>query len=85
MVEDTNVSPHVFSRGDMRSTADRDLMFFPWSINRHGIAIVGFFIGGFTGHFAYQKYEHSALLVNVFLTIFCAVAHTGKSMLSSLL
>ena len=43
----------------------------------HGIAIVGFFIGGVLGFFAFEKFEHAALLVNIALTVFCAMVHTA--------
>ncbi len=85
-----------------------------WKVKLHGIAVIGFFIGGVAGHFAFevclsvclylvdhafgrppkrlhrthltdrptkptnnQRFEHSALLFNVSLTAFIAVAHTS--------
>lgn len=40
-----------------------------------GIAVVGFFIGGILGFFAFEKFEHAALLVNVCLTSACGIIH----------
>lgn len=42
----------------------------------HGIAIVGFFIGGIAGYFGYEYYGHNALLFNIGLTTALAIAHT---------
>ena len=37
--------------------------------------MVGFFIGGVLGFFAFEKFEHAALLVNVCLTSACGIIH----------
>jgi hypothetical protein len=48
-----------------------------WKVKLHGIAVVGFFIGGVSGFFAYERFEHSALLFNVCITTALGVAHTA--------
>lgn len=49
---------------------------FPTPTNHlAGIAVVGFFIGGILGFFAFEQFEHAALLVNVCLTSACGIIH----------
>jgi len=47
-----------------------------WKVKLHGIAVVGFFIGGVAGYFGYESYGHNALLFNIGMTTALAIAHT---------
>jgi hypothetical protein len=47
-----------------------------WKVKLHGVAVLGFFVGGILGFFTYRRFRHSALLFNIGITTTLAVAHT---------
>lgn len=47
-----------------------------WRVAIHVNSTLNFFLGGVGGFFAFQRFQHLALLINIILVTFCGMVHT---------